>query len=106
MSITQSLGEKIVLQMALTFSISGRGRGRRFLPRLILSCAVSALLLGVFLHFSLSSAAPDVWASLLGTIGLLLFLFKSNVLPAAVVAAEGRSRRHRRRQPVTYRYSL
>ncbi len=99
MSITQSLGEKIVLQMALTFSLSGGVR------RLILSCAVSALLLGVFLHFSLSSAEPDVWARLLGTIGLLLFLFKSNVLPAAVVAAEGRSRRHRRRQPVTYRYS-
>ncbi|MCB2216832.1 lysylphosphatidylglycerol synthase domain-containing protein [Desulfofustis glycolicus] len=50
----------------MTFFVSGGVR--RFLPRLVLSCAVSVLLLGVLIHFSLSSAEPDVWARLLGVL--------------------------------------
>jgi uncharacterized membrane protein YbhN (UPF0104 family) len=48
----------------MMFSVPGGAR--RFLPRLVLSCAVSALLIGLLIHFSLSSAEPDVWARLLG----------------------------------------
>ncbi len=49
----------------MTVSFSGV---RRHLPRLVLSCAVSALLLGALIHFSLSSAEPAVWSSLLGVL--------------------------------------
>ncbi|WP_284152446.1 lysylphosphatidylglycerol synthase domain-containing protein [Desulfofustis limnaeus] len=43
-----------------------RQRLYQIVPRLILSGAVSAALLGVLIHFSLSSAEPAIWSSLVG----------------------------------------
>ncbi|MBE0582678.1 MAG: flippase-like domain-containing protein, partial [Desulfofustis sp.] len=77
----------------MTFSISGRGR--RFLSRLLLSCAVSALLLGVLIHFSLSSADPAVWASLVGVLSSFSLWFAALYILLSLIRTVLQAQRYR-----------
>ena len=67
--------------MMFTADVTTRG----FISKLLLSCSISALLLALLIKFTLSSAEPAVWSSLLSALGsvsgsfILLYIIASLV---------------------------
>ncbi len=75
--------------------ISANMLGKRFISKLLLSCGISAALLALLIRFTLSSAEPAVWASLINVLASFSWSFVLLYLAASLVRTMLQALRYR-----------